>query len=126
MFDEYYIENLMIGNRITIYNVGGTTGINNLTDGPYIFYKVPTEEGKKQKYKEIFTEDIYKLSPSIEKQKFGKTYITKIDNLKKYFTKDELNKGSVNKVRLLEIYNKVRENSYIENMSNDRQKTLQR
>ena len=109
MFDEYYIENLIIGNRFTIYNVGGSIGINNLTDGPYIFYKVPTEEGKKQKYKEIFTEDVYKLSPSIEKQKFGKTYIKKIDNVKKYFTEDELIKGSVNKVRLLEIYNKVRE-----------------
>ncbi|MBP3766071.1 MAG: hypothetical protein J6G98_02710 [Bacilli bacterium] len=126
MYDEYFIENLMIGNRVTIYNVGGSTGINNLTDGPYIFYKVPTEDGKKQKYKEIFTEDVYKLSSSIEKQKFGKTYIVKSDNIKKYINKDELTKGSVNKVRLLEIYNKVREDSYKDTLNNHKQKTLQR
>ena len=66
MFDEYYINNLIIGNRVTIYNVGGEAGITTLTDGPYIFYKVPSEEGKKQKYKEIFTEEVFNFETLID------------------------------------------------------------
>ena len=111
MFDQYRIDSLMIGNRITIYNVGGYTGVTNITDGPYIFYKLPTEEGKKQKYMEIFTEEVYKLTPNVEKQKFGKTYVTKFDNIKNYLTNDEIEKESVSKARLLDIYNKIRANS---------------
>ncbi len=111
MLDQYHIDSLMIGNRVTIYNVGGTTGITTLTDGPYIFYKVSTEEGKKQKYKEIFTEEVYKFQPSAGKQKFGKTYVVKSDTIKKYLTKDEITKEFVSKARLLEIYNLIRANS---------------
>ena len=111
MLDQYYIDSLMIGNRVTVYNVGGATGITNLTDGPYIFYKVSTEEGKKQKYKEIFTEEVFKLASNVEKQKFGKTYVVKTDAIKKYLSKEEISKEFVSKARLLEIYNQIRANS---------------
>ncbi len=83
MLDQYLIDGLMIGNRVTVYNVGGNTGITSLTDGPYIFYKVPTDKGKKQKYMEIFTEEVYKLTTSTSKQKFGKTYVKKSEDIKK-------------------------------------------
>ncbi len=124
MLDQYYINSLIIADRITIYNVGGTTGITNLTDGPYIFYKVPSEEGKKQKYKEIFTEEVYKLTPSIEKQKFGKTYISKSDNIKNYLTKEELSIEFVSKLRLLEIYNLIRFNGKDKKAQNIKTKSI--
>lgn len=108
MFDEYYINNLVIGNRVTIYNVGGEAGITTLTDGPYIFYKVPTEDGKKQKYIEIFTEEVFKLSTGTELQKFGKTYVVKSDSIVNFLLDEEITKGFVNKNRLLDIYNQIR------------------
>ncbi|MBR1717662.1 MAG: hypothetical protein IJ715_00140 [Bacilli bacterium] len=119
MYDQYLIENLMIGNRITIAAIGGKKVVTSYIDGPYIFYKVPTEEGKKQKYLEIFTEDVYKLTSSVEKQKFGKTYVSKINNIEEYLTKEEIEKQYVSKARLLDIYNVIRARS----LESSKQKT---
>lgn len=114
MVDNYKIEDLLIGNLSNIINIGGMTGPINNISGPFLFVKVSSEEGKKQRYKEVFTEEEYKLSNKndyLEKQKFGKTYVVKDDNFNilNYLTEEEKLNGYVSKFRVLEIYNTVRD-----------------
>ena len=113
MLDQYLIENLLIGNLTINHSVGGTFGVTKTTNGPFIFCKVPTEEGKKQKLKEIFTEEVYKLSVNPEKEKFGKTYVEAINlDIKSFLTPEEISNGSVSKARLRDIYRLVVTSDY--------------
>lgn len=109
----YLVEDLLIGNLHTNQLIGGIHGFAINEAGPFFFYKQESEPGKKQRYKEIFEEEIknvYKLSESIESQKFNKTYIVEVDDIKNYLTKLEIKNNIVSEYRLVEIYN-----NYIKN-----------
>ncbi len=114
MLNEYLIDNLVVGNLVTIHNLGGTSAIVPTTVGPYIFNKIPSEKGKKQKYQEIFTEDVFKESTSSSTQKFGKTYVVVNGMLADYLTPEEVERQQISKMRVLDIYtDMVREQSKV-------------
>lgn len=123
MEEQYNIEKLMVGHLSSIINFGASYHTIEHIEGPYIFLRINTPEGKKQKYKEIFTEDIYKLSDNREQQKFGKTYVVQDDiDIKEYMTEDEIKNGTITKRRLLNVYDTMKEKLLTKN----RQKTKKR
>ena len=126
MEEQYEINKLMIGNLNLIQQNGAGYGTISCTEGPFIFYKVKSEEGKKEKYKEIFTEDEYKLSNYHEQQKFGKTYITKVDiDINDYIDETTKISGSISKRSLLNVYDMMREDIVKNKTSNNYTKTKQ-
>lgn len=134
MIENYDESKLIIGELSTTIMVGGIYGIIEYTEGPYIFYKLNDQE----KYIEIFTEDEYgiyvqpsettggrkyKACENKEFNKFGKTYVKKIERLTDYLSeeeKEEKKKGNLtlSKRRLIEIYNLMREKHTIKNIQN--------
>lgn len=99
MQETYNISDLIIGELVTISNLGGSYGTIETTEGPFIFNK------KGEKYSEIFTEEEYGLGPkpsiatggrnykvsnNVETNTFGKTYIKKTDEVRNYLTEEEL------------------------------------
>ena len=122
MLNEYLIENLVIGKLVTVHNLGGSAATIPTTMGPFIFNKIPTEKGKKQRYQEVFTEDVYKESKSSGSQKFGKTYIVVVDSLANYLTEEELEKKQISKTRVLEIYTNVVKQEFINEQVKEKSK----
>ena len=113
MLESYKVNNLIIGKIVTLNLVGGTFGVLPKEDGPFIFNKIETEEGRKQQYKEVITDELYqtfKESKSIESQKFGKTYVKECGDLSNYLNQNEINTGIISKRRVIEISKELREN----------------
>ena len=116
MLESYNINDLVIGKLITLNLVGGSFGIIPSECGPFIFNKIDTEEGRKQQYKEIITDELYqtfKESKSVNSQKFGKTYVQEIGDLIYYLNQNEMNTGIISKKRIIEISKQLRNNPII-------------
>lgn len=119
MFESYVVNDLLVGELVTVSNYGWTHGPNLVCEGPYIFYRTMED-----KYIEVFTEteyvyrrpsnsttrENYRVSPNVEENEFGKTYINETVSILNYLTeeeKSELKENpdlSLNKKRILEIY----------------------
>ncbi len=134
MQETYEVKDLLIGELVTVMN-GWMGTPHTSVEGPFIFFQ--KESGK---YAEIFTEeeygmnapsnstiqDLYKLSSNNEENKFGKTYVRPTsytitqyltEEEKQQFTNGQVN-FSINKKRILEIYNIIREQQSIKKMEN--------
>lgn len=133
MQETYNVKELIIGELVTISNLGGFYGVIETTEGPFIFNK------KGKKYSEIFTEEEYglglkpsvstggrnyKISNNLETNEFGKTYIKPTEEITNYLTEEEHQNYEISiaeksefyltKKRLLEIYNQMKEKQAIE------------
>jgi hypothetical protein len=124
MQKEYSVDNLVLGELVTVHTLGGTAATIPTVMGPFIFNKIPTKEGKKQMYKEVFTGDVYKESKSEEKQKFGKTYVNVVGNLYNYLTQEEITNKQISSSRILDIYTSiVKQESIIDQQKTSKVKT---
>ena len=134
MQETYELKDLLVGELVTVMN-GWMGAPHTSVEGPFIF--VQKESGK---YAEIFTEEeygmnapsnstiqeLYKLSSNNEENKFGKTYVRPTSDLiTQYLTEEERQQFtngqanfSINKKRILEIYNVIREQQSIKKMEN--------
>ena len=134
MQEAYELKDLLVGELVTVMN-GWMGTPHTSVEGPFIF--VQKESGK---YAEIFTEEeygmnapsnstiqeLYKLSSNNEENKFGKTYVRPTSDLiTQYLTEEERQQFtngqanfSINKKRILEIYNVIREQQSIKKMEN--------
>ena len=127
--------NLMVNTMWLYYHAINLRKKKDKTNYFFIFFQ--KESGK---YAEIFTEEeygmnapsnstiqnLYKLSLNNEENKFGKTYVRPtLYTITQYLTEEERQQFtngqvnfSINKKRILEIYNIIREQQSIKKMEN--------
>ena len=108
MKKEYKISDIIIGTLVTNQLIGGQIGYTiTKEDRVFFFCKQELESDCLQRYMELFAGDIrrvYKLSDNIETQKFNRTYVNEIDDIRNYLTEEELSSKTISDKRLIEIY----------------------